>query len=212
MTYLELVNGVLSRMREDTVGTVASSGDVVVDIVADFVNDAKESVERAHNWNILSNEWSITTVAGTDKYALAGAGKYANVENIVDDLGNSLKIASRPYVQARTSVGQARPHYYLPNGVDASADLQLQLHPVPDAAYTYTVYGYKKTAPLSADDDVLLVDDKSVLYLALAYALRERGEVGGQTAGETFAMAGQYLSDAIALDASLNQLDDIWYS
>lgn len=212
MTYLELVNGVLSRMREDTVTTVASSGDVVVDIVADFVNDAKETVERAHTWNALSYDWSLTTAAGTAKYALADAGRYANVENVVDDLGNSLHITSRPYVQARTSVGQARPHYYLPSGVDASGDLQLQLHPVPDAAYNYTVYGYKLTPALSADNDALLVDSKSVLYLALAYALRERGEVGGQTAAEVFAMAGQYLSDAISLDASLNQLDDIWYS
>lgn len=212
MTYLELVNGVLTRMREDTVGTIAGTDDPVVQIVADFVNDAKDVVEKAHNWNVLSNEWSITTAAGTDKYALTGAGAYANVENIVDDLGNSLKITSRPYVQSRTAVGQARPHYYLPAGQDASMDLQLQFHPVPDAAYNYTVYGYKLTPALSSDTDELAVDDRSVLYLALAYALRERGEVGGQTAAETFAMAGQYLSDAIALDASLNQLDDIWYS
>jgi hypothetical protein len=41
-------------------------------------------------------------------------------------------------------------------------------------------------------------------------AARERGEVGGQTAAELFALANVYLSDAIAWDASLNDLDNIW--
>jgi hypothetical protein len=48
------------------------------------------------------------------------------------------------------------------------------------------------------------------MYLAYALAVRERGEVGGQTAGEIFQMAAGYLSDAIARDAELNYLDDIW--
>jgi hypothetical protein len=41
-------------------------------------------------------------------------------------------------------------------------------------------------------------------------AARERGEVGGQTATELFSLAGVYLSDAIAHDAALNDLDNIW--
>ena len=56
----------------------------------------------------------------------------------------------------------------------------------------------------------MLVPGKPVVYTALAMAARERGEVGGQTAAELFALAGTYLSDAIAWDSSLNDLDNIW--
>jgi len=41
-----------------------------------------------------------------------------------------------------------------------------------------------------------------VLQLALAMALRERGETGGQSAAEQFAIADATLSDAVAFDAN----------
>ena len=41
-------------------------------------------------------------------------------------------------------------------------------------------------------------------------AVLERGEVGGQTAAEIFQMANQFLMDAIALDSSLTDLDNVW--
>ena len=66
MTYLEIVNGVLSRMREDTITTLAGETDVVALIVKDFVNDAKRLVEDSHTWNSQRAEWAITTAAGTD--------------------------------------------------------------------------------------------------------------------------------------------------
>ena len=103
-----------------------------------------------------------------------------------------------------------KPKYYAVNGTDASGDIQLQLFPQPDAVYNYTVYGFKRQAELSAAADVLLVPSKPVVYYALAMAARERGEVGGQTAAELFALANVYLSDAIAHDAALNDLDNIW--
>ena len=65
MNYLQLVNGVLMRMREDTVSTVVSS-DPVVAIVAAHVNDAKRIVEDAHLWNAERYEWTISSVVGQD--------------------------------------------------------------------------------------------------------------------------------------------------
>ena len=38
--------------------------------------------------------------------------------------------------------------------------------------------------------------------MAFAMALRERGETGGQSAAEQFAVASTALSDAIAIDAN----------
>ena len=45
MTYLNLVNNVLRRLREDVVTTVTNN--TYSTMVGDFVNDAKELVETA---------------------------------------------------------------------------------------------------------------------------------------------------------------------
>ena len=73
-----------------------------------------------------------------------------------------------------------------------------------------TVYGYQPQEELTGDFDVLLVPAKPVIYLAEALAARERGEVGGQSAGELMAVAQRYVSDSIAMDSTNSDLDNIW--
>ena len=212
MTYLELVNGVLSRMREDTITTLAGETDVVALIVKDFVNDAKRMVEDAHTWNSQRTEWTITTADGTADYPLTGSGNYAALEYIFKDTGEQLRERTLYTIKKKNAVAvqNGQPSEYAVNGVDANGDVRLTLHPTPDAAYSFTATGFQRSSDLVLDADVIDVPDKPVLYFALAYAARERGEVGGQTAAEIFAMANRYLSDAIAWDASLSTLDDIW--
>ena len=70
--------------------------------------------------------------------------------------------------------------------------------------------GFKRQGELTEDGQHMLVPNKPVLYYALALAARERGEVGGQSSAELFSMANQFLSDAIAYDASNTELDNIW--
>ena len=213
MTYLELVNEVLKRMREDTIDTVAGVDDVVAEMVTSLVNDAKRSVEDAHTWNALRYEWDIDTIADTSLYSLTSAGNYARIEYILSTYGQGLTevpLQKIRMLKAQPNTVTQQPTYYAVNGLDASGDLRVEVFPKPDAVYPLNVYGFKRQADLVADDDVLLVPSKPVVYLALALAARERGEVGGQTAAEIFVMARGYLSDAIAWDASLNDLDNIW--
>lgn len=212
MTYLEAVNQVLLRLREDTVTDVTGLDDPVAEMVVSLVNDAKQLVEDAHTWNALRSDWAIATTAGDNLYSLTNAGNYGKIEYIVKDDGTELTEETLYSLRKRQAASPAdnKPKYYAVNGTDASGDIQLQLFPQPDAVYNYTVYGFKRQAELSAAADVLLVPSKPVVYYALAMAARERGEVGGQTAAELFALANVYLSDAIAWDASLNDLDNIW--
>lgn len=213
MTYLELVNGVLTRMREDTVLTLAGETDPVVLIVADLVNDAKRTVEDSHTWNALRNEWTFTEVAGQALYGLTGAGQYASVEYIFGDNGSELKQRQLVDIKRKKAAGASGNGglYWAPNGKDVNRDLQLELYPTPTTStVTYTVGGFKRQGELTANDEQMLVPNKPVLYYALALAARERGEVGGQSSAELFQMANQFLSDAIAYDASNNELDNIW--
>ena len=213
MTYLQLVNEVLKRMREDTITTVVANDDVVVDMVTSLVNDAKRTVEDAHTWNGLRYEWPVTTVADTSLYSLTSAGNYAKIEYILTTQGQSLSEVTLQKIRmlkSQPNTVTQQPTYYAVNGLDASGDIRIEVFPKPDGVYPLDVYGFKRQPDLVADDDALLVPSKPVLYLALALAARERGEVGGQTAAEIFGMASRYLSDAVAWDASLNDLDNIW--
>lgn len=212
MTYLQLVNEVLSRLREDTVTTLSGSDDPVVNLVKDFVNDAKQLVEDEHTWNALRTEWPISTIQGADTYSLTGAGNYANIEYVLDSTGQYVTVQQLQLIRrfAAQSSTQQKPTYFAVNGIDTSGDVRIKMYPTPDAVYALDVYGFARQAELNADNDVLLIPSKPVMYYALAFAARERGEVGGQTAGEIFGAAKQYTSDAIALDASMNDLDNIW--
>jgi hypothetical protein len=213
MTYLELVNAVLTRMREETVTSALGSQDPVVALVGGYVNDAKRVVEDAHTWNALRVEEDIPTVAGQEYIALPST--LSSIESVLSHDGNTLSEVPRPWLnkQRKLSSSSGDPMRYAVDGVVAiTREKKLGLWPTPDAVNTLSVYGIEIQPDFSIDNDILYVPSKPVIYLALAYALRERGEVGGQTAAEVFGMASQYLSDAIAKDAALDSFDDIWYS
>ena len=214
MTYLEIVNRVLTLMREPTVASLAAGNDVVVDIVAQLVNDAKRTVEDAHNWNALYKEWTVTVEAGADKATVVGSGKLPLISDIWGENKTEVKIASSKALRAlqRSDSGPGSPRHYSVSGQSAAGDAVLSVYPSPSADYDVYISGYKKQDALSADTDTLLVPELPVIYQALALASRERGEVGGQTSLEIFGVAKEYLSDAIAQDASLNSEDFIWYS
>jgi hypothetical protein len=90
MTYLEAVNQVLLRLREDTVTDVTGLDDPVAEMVVSLINDAKQLVEDAHTWNALRSDWAIATTAGDNLYSLTNAGNYGKIEYIVKDDGTEL--------------------------------------------------------------------------------------------------------------------------
>lgn len=61
MTYLELVNNVLRRIREEEVTSVNST--TYSKMIGDFVNDAKKLVETSWDWSALRTTLTITTSA-----------------------------------------------------------------------------------------------------------------------------------------------------
>ena len=70
MNYLELVNGVLVRLREPEISTVREHEDPVANLAKTFVNDAKRYVEAAHSWNATRYLWAFSTENGTPAYVL----------------------------------------------------------------------------------------------------------------------------------------------
>jgi hypothetical protein len=72
MTYLEIVNRVLRRLREAEVGTVNENS--YSTLIGDLVNSIKSEVENSYNWSVLRQTLSTSTSADVFNYTLSGSG------------------------------------------------------------------------------------------------------------------------------------------
>ena len=94
------------------------------------------------------------------------------------------------------------PTYYAFDGVDASNDTKVTLYPRPDGVYSIPFSLTVPQATLSSDSTVVKVPDVLVAQNAYARALVERGEDGGLTSSEAYALYKTMLSDYIALEGT----------
>jgi hypothetical protein len=90
--------------------------------------------------------------------------------------------------------------YYGFNGVDVNGDTAVDLSPIPDTTYSLRFNCILRTPELSADTDEVGIPTLPIIHLAVALAVAERGESGGNSAAELLNVANKILSDAIALD------------
>jgi len=214
MTYLNLVNNVLRRLREEEVTSVSSS--TYGKMVGDFVNDAKRIVEDSWDWSALRTTLTITTTSDIFNYVLTGSENRIKALNVINDTANLfMEYKTATFFDEAYLISDPRtgaPTCYTYNGVDSNGDTQIDVYPAPDKEYTIRFNCVKRQADLSADSDELTVPSMPVIHMAIALLARERGETGGTSAPEYFAIADRYLSDAIALDAQKHPEEVIFYT
>ncbi|NBX51893.1 hypothetical protein EBT25_18625 [bacterium] len=204
MTYLELVNDILIRLREAEVETVAQTD--YSKLIGKFVNDAKRQVEDAYSWNVLSTTLTISTVANTHSYSMTGAGQKFRVVDAINDT-QDLTLRNIPFANMNRFLNfgttqTAAPTYYAFNGVDSSDDTKVDVYPVPDKAYSLVFDLIIPQATLSSDATDLLVPSELVIQNAYARALVERGEDGGLNSSEAYQLYRSMLADYIALEST----------
>jgi len=213
MTYLDLINNVLRRLREDTVTTIDETTYSLM--VGDFVNDAKRLCEDATDWSALRQTLAVTTTDGTFSYVLTGSQNRGKVLDVVNDTSNFfMEYRTAHEFNQKFLIDEPErnsPRFYSFNGVDSDGDTQVDIFPIPDKAYTLNFNMVIKQADLSAGTDVLKIPHQPVIHLAVAMLARERGETGGTSTAEYFGIADRYLSDAVALDASKHPEEMVWY-
>ena len=212
MTYLNLVNNVLRRLRETEVATVAATA--YSKMIGDFVNDAKDLVENAWDWSELRTVLTLTTSDYT--YTLTGSGHKIKEFLVINDTSNiTMEYKPNNWFEKQfllqTPLSGA-PEYYTYNGADSNGDMILEVYPKPDGVYSIKFKAAKRNASLSSDSDTLKIPAVPVIHLAIAYASRERGETDGTSTAEYFQMANKYLSDAIAQDAGRHPEEMIFYT
>jgi len=218
MTYLELVNAVMRRLRESEVATVQGSGssNSYARLIGDFVNESKAQVESAWDWSALRTTLTLNTTSGVFNYELNGTRnnfKVLDVWNDSDDIEMLYKDANwfnREFLTATPQTGT--PMFYNFNGVSADGDTQVDLYPIPDAVYSLRFNVTQRNLALSDDADTIVLPTRPIILLATAMAIEERGEDGGQQSMNAYAAAQSALADEIALDAARHPEDTIWYS
>lgn len=215
-TFLQAINYVLERLREDTVATYDETS--YSELVGHFVNQAKREVEDAWNWSRLRTTVQVTTADGTYRYALTGAGdrfrimqdphtgEY-DVLNITNDY--ALRMApSSQFMTTRQVLGATQngdPLYFDINGYDASGDPYVNLWPIPNSIATINFQLVVPQPDLTAGDTKIVVPSHPVLLKAYALAINERGEDQGTISNKEDEIARLALADAISRDAGYTQ-------
>ena len=211
MTYLQLVNAVLARLREDSVASVSISA--YSRLIGKFVNDAKRQVEDAWDWDAMSTTLTLNTVAGTSTYVLTGSGlKPKGIS--ANDITNRSSLSNVPIKwifdqQQLATVSNSQPAYYAWN-VNDGTDSKVELFPTPNGTYTLKFNLYVQQADLSADADVLILPHEAIEMGAYARALVERGEDGGLSSSEAYGIFKGILADQVALESSRFIENDVW--
>jgi len=214
MTYLQLVNNVLKRLRERTVSTVEETA--YSTLISILINDAKEEVENAWAWSALRETLTVTTVADTFNYELNGTQNRLTVLDALNDSDNFFLQYKEAHEMnnlfLNSTPSRESPRYYSFNGVSSDGDTLIDLYPIPNGVYTLRFNVIKRTADLAADADTLTIPSQPVIHLAYAKAVEERGEDGGVAGMSAYNTAQRAISDAIALDAAKHPEETIWYT
>ena len=220
MTYRELINEVLIRLREETISSdwsgAINDSTTVSDyhkVIGALVNDAKRSIESYHDWMTLRETADIATVDGTKNYSLSSGQEFKVIDVVNNATGNQLVQVSKAYLN-RTRYPTdptGEPHYYGFNGADASNNLKVDLSPVPTEVQTISFDIVKYQDVLTSAATVLKIPSKPVILGAFARAVSERGEDGGTQSSLAAQEAGAAISQAVIMDSGNAQYETDWY-
>lgn len=212
MTFLELVNSVLIRLREERVSTVYENE--YSSLISNLVNVAKTEVENAYNWEALRKTVTLITKVGTFHYELLNTTtniRTLDVYNYTNKNPMRLRTTEwfdRAYLVDTPQVGS--PTAYCWNGVSSTGNMEVDLYPVPNTIEVIRFNVTSPQPPLKLDSDSMFVPDMLVVENAVARAIEERGEDGGSSNQQQ--RYQNMLADFISMEASRKPMETIWRS
>lgn len=206
MTYLELVNAVLRRLREGEVGFVSDKD--YSKLIGDFVNQTKREVEDAFDWLALQTNFTVNALASTSAYRLTNFGRRARIRLVHNTTSNNRILAQdwdRFQYNVDFSNANGQPIHWRINGLQ-DGDPKIEFWPTPDTTYAINVYATVPQADLSDDATEITVPSYPVILGAYALAVTERGDDRGTAAQEASGEYRSAIDDAIAQDNFNNHL------
>ena len=220
MTYKELINEVLVRLREETIssdwsGAINDSSTIndYQKVIGSLVNDAKRSIESYHDWLVLRETVNVSTVASTKNYNLSSGQEFKVLDVVNNSTGNQLAQVTRTYLNSimYPTDPTGEPNYYGFNGSDTSNNLKVDLSPVPTSVQTLNFEIIKHQDTLTNAATVLKVPAQPVILGAWARAIAERGEDGGTQSSLAAVEAAEALKQSVILDSGNTQYESDWF-
>lgn len=218
MTFLQLINKVLTELREDNVADISTP---YTRLIGQFINEAKADVENAWKWKALRTNKTFSTIIDTSEYAITGTNErcyimkdryqrpqvYNTTSNSQYQLGATGLEDYRRKVVYDNNQNNGMPDQVASK--KSSTGMTLCLWPVPDAVYPMQATIIIPQDELEAITDILSVPSRPVYLLAARFAAAERTEGMGIDVASLQARADTALKDAIALDQEDDESDFI---
>ncbi|CAB4240797.1 hypothetical protein UFOVP22_7 [uncultured Caudovirales phage] len=210
MTYLECINRVLRRLRENEVTTINETP--YSKLIGDLVNVVKVEIEDAWDWSALRTTISATTTISLFNYVLIDSGTRLRILDVINDTDNFImqqrgtKWFDRQFLLNNQQLGS--PLYFNFNGVTSSGDSQVDFFPIPDGVYDIRLNVIQPQQELTLDSDIIQIPATLLVEGALARAISERGDDGGYAEQEQ--RYRTMASDLIAVESSQRLDEMIW--
>ena len=212
MTFLELVNSVLVRLREERVATVYQSE--YSTLISNIVNVAKTEVENSYNWEALRKTVTLITDPGTFHYELLNTTSNIRTLDVYNYTNKNWMNSrttdwmDRAFAVASPTTGS--PTVYAWNGVSDTGNMEIDIYPIPDSIETLRFNMTSPQKELTEDADIVYVPSMLVVENAVARAIEERGEDGGSTT-QTLRY-NSMLADFISMESSRKPMETTWRS
>lgn len=213
MNFLQLVNEVLIRLREQQVDSVNLTE--YSTLIGRFVNEAKREVEDAHNWSVLHHNIFVTATNPTVDYTLGNTNNRTRIDYCFNSTKkwmlqnlNRIEMASMADINYTPSTNDVI--YYSIDGRDSSGNIKIKVYPIPISTQTLTFKCIVPQNSLVANTDVMLVPEEPVILNAYLRAISERGEDNGRLSDMQNAQYTRSLQDHIAIDKNYNDSDTLW--
>lgn len=216
MTYLDAINSVLRRLREDEVASPNTSA--YSKLIGEFVNDSISVVENAWNWSQLRRTERFNTVEGQRYYPFLDLNFNYTTLQVVDSTGKQLLDLNTQdnftydIFTSEDSPKTGAPEYYANTGLDNTKERpEIAIYPFPDGVYKIRMTVVDRSDRLTEGTDNIKAPFLPITQLAHAMAAEERGELGGTSTSKLYAIAQSSLSDAVAMDAGRFPTETVWY-
>jgi hypothetical protein len=179
LTWLQIINRVLERLREGSVSTYNET--TYSTFLSSLANQVKSEIESAYRWNAMRDTYAVTAVPGTTNYVLTGSGANATIiDGWNTTVPQEVKRGTNADFNAKffgtTTVATGPVEQYLPAGVDDNFDLRVDVWPNPSSTNLIKFNCYIPQADISAGATVPLCPQDVLIEETIARARVERGD------------------------------------
>lgn len=207
MTFLNICNKVLTKLRKSSLTSSNFSTDSYGLLIQQLVNEAKLEVENAWRWSMLRKTVTVTTDGTNDVFTVTGATQRCQLLDAYNTsqswLMREIPNDKMRFIKKTTDSPNGNPYWYTLTSDTQITDntINMQIWPYAVSGQNIDIMLYDPQADLSAYTDNLYIPEMPVILGAYAKAVEERGEDGGVSFANAYAIYEKSLAAHISIDA-----------